>query len=85
MAATKKSDSVIVQVDEATKGIMESITSGITSEISEPLSELNGYVNGISDMANDLLKQMRLSNSVSTQIKKSRRIFRKKATIYITW
>ena len=65
----KKSNSIIVQVDEATKGIMESITEGITSEISEPLLKLTSLVNGISDSTDDLLKQMRASNSASAQIK----------------
>lgn len=62
-------NNIIVQVDEATKGIMESITSELTTEISEPLLKLSSDVSGISDTADELLRQVRTANSTSAQIK----------------
>ncbi len=67
MSKAKRTDSVIVQVDEATKGIMESITAGLTSEISEPLLEIRSDINNISDEIGILTK---MTSAASAQAKK---------------
>lgn len=62
------SKSVILQVDESTKGLMEEIQSGITSSIEDGIREVKDMVESVDDNTDTILRKFKnfdgLSNTV---------------------
>lgn len=60
--------SVIMQVDESTKGLMEEIQSGISSSIEESIRDVKSTVESVGDNTDMILRKFKNFDSVSSSI-----------------
>lgn len=65
-------NSVILQVDESTKGLMEEIQSGITSSIEDGLREVKDIVETVDGNAENILRKFKSFDGLSSSIEELR-------------
>ena len=62
------SDSVILQVDESTKGLMEEIQSGITFSIEEGVREVKDKVESVDENTDMILRKFKNFDGLSSTV-----------------
>lgn len=68
------SRTIIMQVDESTKGLMEKVQSGISSSIEESIREVQYEVQNVSDNTESILKKIRHFDSISSSVDELRNL-----------
>lgn len=66
------SNSVILQVDESTKGLMEEIQSGISSSIEDGMREVKDKVESVDDTTDMILRKFKNFDGLSSSIEQLR-------------
>lgn len=61
-------NSVILQVDESTKGLMEEIQSGITSSIEDGIRDVKSKVEAVDDNTDMILRKFKNFDGLSSSI-----------------
>lgn len=64
------SKSILLQVDDATKGIMQEIQSGITDEILSTISEHGRLINGLKEKIDETYEVHKANNKLLKSIEK---------------